>query len=49
MHGFGATKICFSLLKKAIEVNFDVKVIISLDNIGRTTDSIEKQGERLAN
>ena len=49
VHGFGASKIDMMLLKKIIEINFQARVIISLENIGKTEDNIEIQGERFAN
>ena len=48
VHGFQASRVDFFLIKSFLQIRFGVDVLISTANEGRTEDSIELQGKRLA-
>jgi len=48
VHGFQASKQDFVLFKNCLEIRFGCRVFVSSTNEGRTDDSIETMGKRLA-
>lgn len=48
MHGFQASRQDFILFKSCLEIKYNCRVFISSTNEGRTDDSLEVLGKRLA-
>ena len=48
MHGYQASRQDFILFKNCLEIRYNCRVFISSTNEGRTDDSIENSGKRLA-
>ena len=48
VHGFQASRQDFILFKNCLEIKYNCRVFISSTNEGRTDESIEMMGKRLA-
>jgi hypothetical protein len=48
VHGYQASRQDFILFKSCLEIKYNCRVFISSANEGRTDDSIEVSGKRLA-